>query len=96
MSLLAAPPRGSAAAVERTPLGRELANLDARSDEVMPILEQTYGVADANRWRQRWRIFFLACAELFGYDQGRAWMVVHYLLEPTSAGVRRPPAVACP
>jgi cyclopropane-fatty-acyl-phospholipid synthase len=58
-----------------------LRNLDAKRDEIMPILERTYGVGDATRWFQRWRIFFMACAELFGYDHGAEWMVGHFLLE---------------
>ncbi len=58
-----------------------LVNLDARKREVMPVLRETYG-ADAERWFQRWRIFFLACAELFGFDGGREWHVMHYLFAP--------------
>ncbi len=53
------------------------ANLMAREAAVMPILEDTYH-ADARKRFQRWRVFFLACAELFGYRDGREWIVAHY------------------
>jgi cyclopropane-fatty-acyl-phospholipid synthase len=58
-----------------------LSNLDAACDGIMPILERTYGTGEAARWFQRWRIFFMACAELFGYRNGTEWMVGHYRLE---------------
>ena len=54
-----------------------LDNLDDRRDLVMPILRSTYG-ADAALWWRRWRIFFMACAELFGYADGTEWFVAHY------------------
>ncbi|MCX4242214.1 SAM-dependent methyltransferase [Paraliomyxa miuraensis] len=57
-----------------------LANLDERSDRVLAIMGQTYGQAHAHVWRQRWRMFFMGCAELFGYDHGRQWWVSHYRL----------------
>lgn len=57
------------------------ANLMAKRDEVMPILAGAYG-ADAARRFQRWRVFFLACAELFGYRDGREWIVAHYRFAP--------------
>jgi cyclopropane-fatty-acyl-phospholipid synthase len=58
-----------------------LANLDARRTEILPILTAAYGPAEARRWLQRWRVFFLAVAELFGYAGGEEWFVSHYLLK---------------
>jgi cyclopropane-fatty-acyl-phospholipid synthase len=58
-----------------------LANIDERRDLVMSVLEKTYGKADAALWLQRWRVFFMACAELFGYRKGQEWWVGHYLFE---------------
>ena len=54
-----------------------LANQDARREEVLAVLRDAYG-EDARLWHQRWRMFWMACAELFGYDQGRQWQVGHY------------------
>ena len=53
-------------------------NLERRREEVLPVLERTYGL-DADRWFHRWRLFFLACEELFGYRNGTEWMVGHYI-----------------
>lgn len=55
-----------------------LVNLDANADLLRPVLAATYGASTAARWHQRWRMFFMACAELFGYDDGREWFVAHY------------------
>ncbi|MDX1555893.1 MAG: cyclopropane-fatty-acyl-phospholipid synthase family protein, partial [Xanthomonadales bacterium] len=56
-----------------------LERMDRRRKAVMPWIESTYGAERANQWFQRWRIFFMACAETFGYNDGREWMVGHYL-----------------
>ena len=59
-----------------------LVNMDARRAALLPIFEATYGVDAAPVWWMRWRLFFLSCAELFGFDGGRQWFVSHYLFEP--------------
>ena len=58
-----------------------LQNMDANKEAITPILVQTYGAKDAQMWRNRWRIFYMACAELFGYNNGQEWWVTHYLFE---------------
>jgi cyclopropane-fatty-acyl-phospholipid synthase len=54
-----------------------LANLDRRRSQALDLLQRHYG-ADAQRWLRRWRMFFMACAELWGYDEGQQWWVSHY------------------
>ena len=58
-----------------------LANMDRHRAELMPLLASTYGEAEALRWRVYWRVFFMACAELWGCADGREWLVSHYLFE---------------
>lgn len=62
-----------------------LAHLDQRRDTLLPVLVRAYGPRDARRWFHRWRVFFLAVAELFGYDGGQPWCVAHSLLTPSMA-----------
>lgn len=57
-----------------------LANMDSRKDLIMPVLEMVYGPSEAARWFQRWRIFFMACAELWGFRKGQEWLISHYRL----------------
>lgn len=56
-----------------------LRNMDAHKDKIVPILEKTYGVKECRKWWNYWRVFFMACAELWGYKDGTEWMVSHYL-----------------
>jgi cyclopropane-fatty-acyl-phospholipid synthase len=58
-----------------------LENMDRHRDAIMPVLERTYGTAQALRWWVYWRVFFMSCAELWGYSGGREWLVSHYLFE---------------
>jgi cyclopropane-fatty-acyl-phospholipid synthase len=55
-----------------------LANLDARREEALAICREVYGPDAATVWLQRWRIFFLACAELWGHAGGSEWGISHY------------------
>jgi cyclopropane-fatty-acyl-phospholipid synthase len=56
-----------------------LARMDSNKAQVMPRLAACYGTRDAALWWQRWRIFFMACSELFRYRRGEEWYVSHYL-----------------
>lgn len=58
-----------------------LDNLDARRADIIPIMRAVYGPSDYTKWFQRWRIFFMACAELFGYGKGEEWGVSHYRMK---------------
>lgn len=59
-----------------------LAGMDAKKPEIMALFRQTYGEKNAVVWVNRWRMFYMAVAELFGYDNGNEWGVAHYLFEP--------------
>jgi cyclopropane-fatty-acyl-phospholipid synthase len=56
-----------------------LANMDRDATAVREILTRTYGADQLTRWWVRWRLFFLACSELFAFDAGQQWWVSHYL-----------------
>jgi cyclopropane-fatty-acyl-phospholipid synthase len=55
-----------------------IANLDRNREWALGILASACGAAQAQRWLQRWRMFFLACAEMFGVDDGREWLIAHH------------------
>lgn len=57
-----------------------LANLDARRPVVLETFRDCYGAEAAERWVQRWRLFFLACTGLWGFRRGEEWLVSHYRL----------------
>jgi len=58
-----------------------LENIDRNHDQAMKVLEEIYGKDSAVKWMNRWRIFFMACAELWGYSNGEEWLVSHYLFK---------------
>ncbi len=55
-----------------------LANMDAHREEILPLFAETYGKDNVVRWWVWWRLFFLACAELWGYRGGQEWIVSHH------------------
>lgn len=61
-----------------------LDNFDQQSNVIDPILADVYGKANVTQWRSRWRVFLMACSELFAFDQGEQWFVGHYRLRPTT------------
>jgi cyclopropane-fatty-acyl-phospholipid synthase len=54
-----------------------LANMDRHASEIERVFAAAYGDDAAPRWRARWRVFFMACAEMFGYRDGSEWIVSH-------------------
>jgi cyclopropane-fatty-acyl-phospholipid synthase len=67
-----------------------LKNMDTHRAEILPLFEQSYGGAasgdkarqrEALKWWVYWRVFYMACSELWGYDGGEQWIVSHYVFE---------------
>ncbi len=64
-----------------------LAKMDANKAEILPLFAETYGADQAVKWWAYWRVFYMACAELWDYDDGNEWFVSHYLFRnPARAG----------
>ncbi|MBK9989615.1 MAG: class I SAM-dependent methyltransferase [Verrucomicrobia bacterium] len=62
-----------------------LQNMDRYRAELRPLLAATYGAEHETRWWVYWRVFFMSCAELWGYRGGEEWLVSHYLLQKPAA-----------
>ncbi|MBV8468120.1 MAG: class I SAM-dependent methyltransferase [Burkholderiales bacterium] len=58
-----------------------LARMDEHRRETNEVIAQAYGASQVTIWRNRWRIFYMACAELFGFNNGQEWWVSHYLFQ---------------
>lgn len=56
-----------------------LKNMDANKERILSIFKTVYPAGQEHLWFQRWRLFFMACAELFGYRDGEEWWISHYL-----------------
>jgi cyclopropane-fatty-acyl-phospholipid synthase len=53
--------------------------MDRHKAEILPLFAQTYGADQVTKWWVYWRVFYLSCAELWGYRGGQEWIVSHYL-----------------
>ena len=61
-----------------------LKNADRNRAAILDRFEQDLSPRDAKISFQRWRIFFMACGELFRYRGGDEWFVSHYLFNNVS------------
>ena len=62
-----------------------LVRMDRRRNEILNLFAKVYGESEALKWLVRWRIFFMSCAELWGYRGGEEWIVSHYLFGKQTA-----------
>lgn len=58
-----------------------LANLDRARSALLQRFSQDMSHNQARVCLQRWRMFFMACAELFRYNRGQEWFVAHYRMQ---------------
>ncbi|KAF4351371.1 hypothetical protein F8388_022746 [Cannabis sativa] len=58
-----------------------LKRMDKNVRSIKPIMESTYGKENAVKWTVYWRTFFIAIAELFGYNNGEEWMVALFIFK---------------
>jgi cyclopropane-fatty-acyl-phospholipid synthase len=57
-----------------------LRNMDRHKPAILELFAATYGADQARKWWSYWRVFFMSCAELWGFRDGSEWIVSHYLL----------------
>jgi cyclopropane-fatty-acyl-phospholipid synthase len=58
-----------------------LRNMDAHKAEILALFRGVYGAGNEGRWWSYWRVFYMACAELWDFDDGNEWFVSHYLFK---------------
>jgi len=58
-----------------------LCNMDNHKAEIIPLFNKTYGETNAVKWWVYWRVFFMACSELWKFSGGHEWIVSHYLFK---------------
>jgi cyclopropane-fatty-acyl-phospholipid synthase len=58
-----------------------LDNIDHNQTAILNVFGKERGAAEAKKTFAYWRVFFMTCAELFGYRNGYEWFVCHYLFQ---------------
>ncbi len=58
-----------------------LRNMDAHKAEILPLFREAYGAGNERKWWSYWRVFYMACAELWDFEDGNEWFVSHYLFK---------------
>jgi len=61
-----------------------LQNMDLHESEIRRVFAETYGSNQATKWWVYWRVFYMACSELWNTDGGEEWIVSHYLFKKTA------------
>ena len=49
--------------------------------KILSLFERSNSSSTAKRKFHFWRLFYIACAEIFGYDNGNEWVVSHHLFK---------------
>jgi cyclopropane-fatty-acyl-phospholipid synthase len=57
-----------------------LRNMDGNRGEILKIFNEVYGAGNEKKWFEYWRVFYMACSELWKYRNGEEWGVSHYLM----------------
>ena len=58
-----------------------LKNMDRHRRAILELFRTAYGAGEELKWLVRWRVFFMACTEVWGCQEGREWIVSHYLFQ---------------
>ena len=58
-----------------------LDKMDQNKRKILSLFERSNSSSIAKRKFHFWRLFYIACAEIFGYDNGNEWVVSHHLFK---------------
>ena len=61
-----------------------LDKMDKNKKEILSLFERSNSSSIAKRKFHFWRLFYIACAEIFGYDNGNEWVVSHHLFKKSA------------